>query len=873
LNFHESDGWARKKVDESYAAFDSSAGQRFRAFLQRIRRPTLANPLPPQGLNANGAYRADIIARVRPLRGLYRRGNNMRGFLNIPPKRANVRLGALVLLGLMAAFALVLPRANAAIASSGQEPNTQSLTVQAGFADKQSTAPDAPIELTLNRPLAQGEGRLAVVLGATDLTDLFAVSAQNLKYDVGKSFPLPVGPTELIVYLVAPNDDWKELARFPLRVGYNATNDDAKNEGAEANAEGPEPKTESQPGADASPQQEPPAPSQTEPPIKRRFGFDKLDFAPQLNIGFKSQFAEIHFPETNRPDRPTFTDATMQGTWKNEMARGAFNMQSQFDFIGSSFRNEALRFGDLQGRAPKVDLSSYSMQFQQGARKFTVGHTSFGAQRHLINNFASRGLTLAVPLGPHADISIMTMNSANIVGFDNFSGLANRRHRMHGAILGLEAFKSRPGGLRFEAGALDAWFTSNRQNFTQSNINDAERSRGYSARLLAKDKSERARLDGGFTRSRFFNPDDPLLNQGAAVQSSRAETRNARYVDASYDLFKDFVFKRVSTSAGPDGAQTATATQDASQPALEPKKLNLTLNFRHERVDPLFRSIGANTQADLFRNEAEFTGSYGELTFTAAHTRFNDNLGGIRTILRANTRRAAVAINTPLQGLFSGFQTAQPNPFLPRVGYTFERVRASADFIPIGGGFDQPGAIPDQANIVQSFVAEWQVKEIRMAYRLNHSLQDNRAVSRERADLQNFTHNATVGWNPLTTLELNLELNFEDTDNQEQARTDRTLRFGGTANWQATKRQTFNLTLSTIGAGDLARTTRNFNNEFDLQWSYRLTRENENRFKKVQANYFLRYANRFARARNFVENIDNLTKLQSFNTGLNFIFF
>ena len=173
------------------------------------------------------------------------------------------------------------------------------------------------------------------------------------------------------------------------------------------------------------------------------------------------------------------------------------------------------------------------------------------------------------------------------------------------------------------------------------------------------------------------------------------------------------------------------------------------MNFRHERVDPLFRSIGASTQADLFRNEAEFAGSYGELNFTAAHTRFNDNLAGIRTILRTNTRRAAFAINTPLQGLFSGVPPTEPNPFLPRVGYTFERVQASADFIPIGGGFDQPGAIPDQANIVQSFTAEWQIKEIKLAYRLNHSLQDNRALGRERADLQNFTHNGTVGWSPL----------------------------------------------------------------------------------------------------------------------------
>ena len=234
----------------------------------------------------------------------------------------------------------------------------------------------------------------------------------------------------------------------------------------------------------------------------------------------------------------------------------------------------------------------------------------------------------------------MTMNSANVVGFDNFFGLDNRRHRMHSAVLGLEAFKSRPGGLRFEAGALDAWFTSNRQNFNQSNINDAERNRGYSARLLAKNKSERARLDGGFTGSASTTPTTRCSIRAPPVQSSRAETRSARYVDAGYDLFKDFVFKRAPAPSVADGAQTAPAQQDASQPAVEPKKFNLTVNFRHERVDPLFRSIGASTQADLFRNEAEFAGSYGELNFTAAHARFNDNLAGIRTILRANTRRA-----------------------------------------------------------------------------------------------------------------------------------------------------------------------------------------------------------------------------------------
>jgi hypothetical protein len=291
-------------------------------------------------------------------------------------------------------FALALTNVKAAFRSSGQESRAQAPGVQASFADKQSIAPDETFELTIDRPLAAGAGRLAVLVGATDMTDLFVVSAQSLKYDAGKSFPLPLGATELTVYLVPPNNDWKEVARFPLRVGENSAD----------GTDGVQAKTESQPTTDASAQQQPP-PEQAsqqssqgaEPQARRRFGFDKLDFAPQFNIGFKSQFAETSFPEASKPDRPTFSDATLQGTWKNEMVRGAFNMQSQFDFVGSSFRNEALRFGELQGRAPKIDLSSYSMQFQQGTRKFTLGHSSFGAQRHLINNFSSRGMTVAAP--------------------------------------------------------------------------------------------------------------------------------------------------------------------------------------------------------------------------------------------------------------------------------------------------------------------------------------------------------------------------------------------------------------------------------------------------------------------------------------------
>src|SRR5262249_27076499 len=156
---------------------------------------------------------------------------------------------------------------------------------------------------------------------------------------------------------------------------------------------------------------------------------------------------------------------------------------------GSSFRREALRFNDRGVRAPKVDLSSYAMQIQHGQQRFIAGHTTYGAHRHLINNFASRGLSLTLPMGNRADFSVAALNGTNIVGWDNFFGIANRRHQILSGTLGFEIFPERRGGLRLEAGVLDGWVEP-RSGFNQGSVTDAERSRGLSFRLLLTDKAQ-----------------------------------------------------------------------------------------------------------------------------------------------------------------------------------------------------------------------------------------------------------------------------------------------------------------------------------------------------------------------------------------------
>ena len=172
-----------------------------------------------------------------------------------------------------------------------------------------------------------------------------------------------------------------------------------------------------------------------------------------------------------------------------------------------------MRFGTLGNNAPQVDLSSYLVQFKLGRAKVNIGSTSFGSSRQLINNFSSRGITITVPITKRFDFSVAALNGTNIVGYGNFFGLGRSKHQLQAATLGVEFLPKRPGGLRLEFSGVNAYIQA-LNNFSQGSVNDVERSKGGTVRLIATDKSGRFKFDGGFTRSQYRNPADPLLYQG-----------------------------------------------------------------------------------------------------------------------------------------------------------------------------------------------------------------------------------------------------------------------------------------------------------------------------------------------------------------------
>ncbi|MFL6231208.1 MAG: hypothetical protein ACJ741_20730 [Pyrinomonadaceae bacterium] len=692
----------------------------------------------------------------------------------------------------------------------------QPLRVTANFSAQKPVAPDARLELQTARAPLPGEGRLAVFVGETDVTALCAQGDNRLTYQP-QPLPLPLGETSVVVYLVSQDNQWTEIARLPLLV------EEPKPAGAPAGTAGRQPPPSGQTG-EARP----------------------FQFVPRVSVNVKAQSVVLFFPESSRPQRINFTDLALQASLQGNYNRDGVSALNEFDLAGSTVQNEALRFPDLGREAMQVDLSSYLMQFQIHKVKLRVGQISFGSSRQLINNFTSRGVFATVPLTRRFDLSGAFMNGTSIVGFDNFFGLSRAKHRLFSGTLGVELLPQRPGGFRVELSALKGALLP-RSSFNQANVNDAERSRGASVRVSGSDKRQRLRFDGGFARSLFTNPADPLLYQGRHVVPVRPVSRGARFLDISYDLLRGYKLT-------------------------ESKPVNLALAFRHEKVDPLYRSIAAFAQADRFNNEWTVNGSVGDITFTADDTRGSDDLAGIRSILKTLTRRQAFSLSLPAATLFGG--PKKPSAWLPRLSFGFDRTHQLAAFVPVGGDFSSLSQIPNQVSTNQSFAAEWQFSSaLRLGYRFNYSFQDNRQITSERADLLDETNGLTVGLNPSKSLDLNFEVGTERASNFAQNAINTTLRVGTGVTWRMTGRMVWALNASTTGAGDRFGASHRRDADFDVQYSWRFLQSEKSRWKKVQGQFFIRYANRYGLARDRLFGFNTLTKFQAFNAGLNFNFF
>ncbi|MDZ7653703.1 MAG: hypothetical protein U5L03_14710 [Burkholderiaceae bacterium] len=461
------------------------------------------------------------------------------------------------------------------------------------FTDRWVRPTDA-LTLRIGQDLNARINDLRIFAGAADMTALVRFPQPGVLLIDPRAAPLPTGEAELVVWLV-DGAEWREVGRLPLKVLTAA-------------------------------------------------GLEAGNFTPKLDLAAKSQFEQLTRGDATPPPRPTFADLTGRAAASFEAKRRTLAADGNFNVSGSSFRGEALRFGQLGAEAPKVDLNDYIVNGRARHSSLAVGHMSTGNNPLLLNSFASRGLGFGQRLGSRLDVRLNALNGTSIVGYDNFFGLDESDHRVYAATAGYEFIAGRPGGLRAEITYLNASVQS-RNNFNVGEIPDAEESDGVGLRISGATVGGRMRGDLVLARSTYVNPFDPQLAQGGELQPVKPATASGRIVDLNIDLL-----------------QGSTWLADKHP-------LTLTLGLHHERVEPLYRSLGAFFSADQEQNRvtlaAQMAGAQLQLLGSAAgrqRRRHSDHLEEphLDRIRNAGAAAAAMAGHSRRPLLVAGDQLRVP---------------------------------------------------------------------------------------------------------------------------------------------------------------------------------------------------------------------
>ncbi|HVT42901.1 MAG TPA: hypothetical protein VMT00_00770 [Thermoanaerobaculia bacterium] len=662
------------------------------------------------------------------------------------------------------------------------------LTFQTSYAPDHWLRQNESFHIALSRPLEPSDGRLAVFFDQTDVTSLFSAAAQRLTYEAA-TLPLPSGEHELVIYLISPEGAWNEVARFPMRV------------------------------------------------LSRR-GLTRASVTPSLDLAGKGQLDESHSPEDNAPSRDNFQDATLQAAIRSDHESPAWALRSESQITGVSFQNEALRFGEKGNAAPRIDLGSYRVDYQRGSTLFSVGHLSFGASRYLVSGFGSRGV--AVTFGHEKPISLQlaALNGSSIVGWDNFLGLNNSSHQVFGATLGFELIRSRPGGLRLETtvfeGSLQPFSA-----FNQGAVLSAEKSDGVGIRLLASDRTQRLRVEAGYTGSKFREASDPQLELDLDVVPLEERSRGAMYLDATLALLQN---RAIS----------------------EKTQLSLTLGVRHEQLEPLFRSVGASAQADIQNDAADLTLSLGPFNAQLGHARSRDNLDDIESILTTKTRRTALSVGVPMAALF-GVEGARAT-FLPMLSIQLDRTHQFGVGIPVNAEFAETH-VPDQMSDNGTASLDWQIGRVRAGLRIGRTKQDNRQVGRENADFETSTSAVSFGFNPVPRLGFGIEMSVDDNESLEVGRRDRNERYGTNVTWTLFGQTALTASASKSLAHDNFRTSDSdsLDGFLELSSGFRLSRGEPQR---RQGRVFLRYGDQRSKTRDLTFGTDTDREGATVTSGL-----
>lgn len=564
--------------------------------------------------------------------------------------------------------------------------------------------------------------------------------------------------------------------------------------------------------------------------VRGGLGFESASFDPRLSLGLDSRLAEHHAPEESAPSRETYADLEGELALETRQAHRAFDLTATAKLVGASYRQRALRFGEEGEEAPRIDLADYTLAASAGDRaRLTVGHVRVGDHRHLLRDHGSRGAALSVEAGRRVELSAALVGGSRTVGWDDPFGAGDPDHRIWSAGVGVEA-TSTPGALRFDATVMGGAVRP-RSGFDRGAVVDSETSRGVGLRVRARGLDRRLTLDAGLARSDFDNPEDPALAGDTTLVEVEEVAGVAGYVDASLDVLRGL----------PLGGRTAT----------------LSVGFRQERVNPLYRSVGARVRSDVLTRELDVRTEIAGVTVTATVGSDRDNLDDLPSILTSHTDRTGVTLGLPMERVVGRRST-----WLPRIQLRADRTHQFGEALPENGGF-QPGHVPDQVSDRYTAGADWRWSRFSLGYRWNASRQDNRQEGREDADLEGSRSALALGFEPDRSLRLGLDLGLERSENLERDEVDEARDVGARVEWTPFQRARLSVRWSRTDAEDRAGVRERTQSTLDARISSAVPGASA-----VDGQAFLRFSHRRSTRSDAVLGTDDRRETWTVTTGL-----
>ncbi len=542
--------------------------------------------------------------------------------------------------------------------------------------------------------------------------------------------------------------------------------------------------------------------------VRNRLGLDEGRVLPTIDLSSAGELKRGGTDTTSYDG--AIQDATLRLGVESTLNRAPWGFLMQANALGVSKETDRLRFESMQGDAPVVDLTDYRLELQRGLSTLYVGNVRASGHPHLLQGFRSRGVGGALQLGRMASVEGNVMNGSNPVGWTNLSGLQQSAHRVSSARVNLELLPSRPGAIHVDVTGLDGAVLPI-ANFNQGSVTDAEQSSGWGSQLALSSPTERFKFSGGVARSKFTNPTDPLLAGDSSIVAVRPTTRNARFGEVSAQLLQGYTVRDSLTS-------------------------DLSVMIRHERVDPLYRTLGASLQSDIESNSAEVKGSVGVLTLQGRVGRARDNLAQIASILTTRTNQLSLNAAMPLSAVV-GPKDAW---YLPVLSIGRDGTHQYGDGLPTNGEFTVAD-VPDQASVSQTASAEWTRHETTFSWRFNTSAQDNRQPGRELADVDGTVHAMSLGIMPLSSMNVRLETSRERQKFAETAATQELDRIGAIVRWElnALTELSTNVSRATTLDGDAGVKTTNTELQLEASRAFTLYKLIDG---KPQGRVFLRFA-------------------------------